>query len=205
MTVELIRHGETALQAEKRYQGTTDEPLSPAGIAMLKQCGRDVPRVYVSPRLRARQTADILFPTAEQIVIDGFAEMDFGAFEGRNYQEMEQDAEYRAWVDGGCTGRCPGGESREGFSARVCEAFEKLMDRDDSQELVIVAHGGTMMAVLERFGRPAREYYAWQRPCGAGWLLDADDWKTGRTLRVLAETDGRRDGGSVWNGSPRRH
>ena len=200
MTVEFIRHGETALQAEKRYQGRTDEPLSPAGIAMLQQSGRPVTTVYVSPRLRARQTAAILFPAAEQIVIDAFAEMDFGAFEGRNYREMERDADYRAWVDGGCTGRCPGGESREEFCARVCEAFEKLMYRaSGSQELVIVAHGGTMMAALERFGKPTRDYYAWQRPSGAGWLLSADGWKTDKTLRVLAGTDYRRDGGSVWN------
>ena len=199
MTVEIIRHGETALQADKRYQGRTDEPLSPEGIAMLQQSGRDVPRVYVSPLLRSRQTAAILFPAAEQIVIDAFAEMDFGAFEGRSYREMEGDAEYRAWVEGGCTGRCPGGESKAEFCDRVCEAFEKLMDSTSgSQELVIVAHGGTMMAVLERFGRPAGEYFAWQRPSGAGWLLGADGWGSDRTLRVLAETDCRRDGGSVW-------
>ena len=198
MTVEIIRHGETALQAEKRYQGRTDEPLSPAGIALLRPGGRHVPTVYVSPLLRARQTARILFPEAEQIVIDGFAEMDFGAFEGRNYKEMELDADYRAWVDGGCVGRCPGGESKAEFCFRVCRAFEDLMDRaNGSQELVIVAHGGTMMAVLERFGQPGREYFAWQRPCGAGWLLCADGRKTERTLRVLAETDYRRDGESV--------
>ena len=200
MTVELIRHGETALQAEKRYQGRTDEPLSPAGIAMLRPSGRRVRTVYVSPLLRASQTAEILFPEAEQIVIDGFAEMDFGAFEGRNYVEMEHDADYRAWVDGGCLGRCPGGEDKEAFCARVCGAFEKLMERaDGAGELVIVAHGGTMMAALERFGQPARDYYAWQRPSGAGWILSDDAWKTERKLQVLAESDYRRDGGCAWN------
>ena len=200
MTVELIRHGETALQAEKRYQGTTDEPLSPAGGAVLRPDGRHVPTVYVSPLLRARQTAGILFPEAEQVVINDFAEMNFGAFEGLNYSALEHDGAYRTWVDGGCLGRCPGGESRTEFCARVCEAFEKLMDRSSgSRDLVIVAHGGTMMAVLERFGRPVRDYYAWQRPSGGGWLLGADDWETKRTLRVLAETDYRRDGGNAWS------
>ena len=37
---------------------------------------------------RARQTARILFPEAEQIVVPGLREMDFGTFEGRNYVEM---------------------------------------------------------------------------------------------------------------------
>ena len=33
---------------------------------------------------------------------------------------MEHDAAYRAWVDGGCAGRCPGGEDRAEYTARVC-------------------------------------------------------------------------------------
>ena len=28
------------------------------------------------------------------------------------------------------------------------------------------------MAILERWGRPARDYYSWQCPCGTGWLLE---------------------------------
>ncbi len=196
MIVELIRHGRTALQAERRYQGRTDAPLSPEGRAVLRRSERPVARVYVSPLLRARQTAEILFPGAEQIVIEAFAEMDFGAFEGRNYIEMEHDADYRAWVEGGCRGRCPGGESKDEFCARVCDGFCELMDRaSDAGELVIVAHGGTMMAVMERFGLPKRDYFAWQRPCGTGLRADAAGWRKGGALLLLEETDYRRDGG----------
>ena len=49
--------------------------------------------------------------------------------------------------------------------------------------LVIVAHGGTQMAALERWGEPAREYWQWQCPCGCGWELEYD----GERLRVLRE------------------
>jgi alpha-ribazole phosphatase len=42
------------------------------------------------------------------------------------------------------------------------------------EDLVIVAHGGTQMAVLERWGRPEREYYRWQTSCGCGFLLSYD-------------------------------
>lgn len=195
MIVELIRHGETALQAERRYQGVTDAPLSKAGRDGLRPAARSLDRVWVTPLLRARQTAELLFPEAEQIVVPALSEMDFGVFEGRNYQEMENDPDYRAWVEGGCIGRCPGGESREEFCARVCGGLEALLDEppEREEELVIVAHGGTMMAALERFGRPARTYYDWLRPSGAGWRLDASRWRWDRTLLLLEETDYRRD------------
>lgn len=200
MTVELIRHGETLLQREHRYQGRTDGPLSPEGRAALRQSGAEVPLVYVSPLLRARQTAAILFPGAEQRVVAGFAEMDFGVFEGRTSGEMEHDPDYRAWVGSGCADRCPGGESKTVFCDRVCGAFSALMAAAPRTDpLVIVAHGGTMMAVLERFGRPARDYYAWQRPCGTGWLLRAEERAGARTLRVLAQTDHRKGGGDGWS------
>ena len=57
---------------------------------------------------RARQTAHILFPQAEQIVVPGLREMDFGTFEGRNYIEMENDPDYRAWVDSNCESSAAG-------------------------------------------------------------------------------------------------
>lgn len=182
MKLWLIRHGLTKLGEEKRYQGALDEPLSERGCAELKRADFTPARVYVSPMCRARETAAILFPDAEQIAGPDLREMDFGDFEGRGWWEMEQDAAYRAWVDGGCTGRCPNGEDRAGFSRRVIKTMEALL-QTEKDELVIVAHGGTQMAVLERWGRPAREYYRWQTACGCGWELDWD----GESLHVQRE------------------
>ncbi len=182
MKLRLIRHGLTRLGEEKRYQGALDEGLSGRGRAELRRADFIPARVYVSPLRRARETASILFPTAKQIVIPDLREMDFGAFEGRGWWEMEQDTVYRAWVDGGCTGRCPGGEDRAAFSSRVLKAMEALL-KSGEDELVIVAHGGTQMAVLERWGRPEREYYRWQTACGCGWELD---WN-GERLHVQRE------------------
>ena len=187
MRLWLIRHGLTRLGEEKRYQGATDEGLSEKGRAELKRAGFSPARVCVSPMLRARETAGILFPGAKQILVPDLRELDFGAFEGRGWWEMEHDPAYRAWVDGGCAGRCPGGEDRAEYSARVCAAVHALL-RTERDELVIVAHGGTQMAALERWGDPPREYWRGQRPCGCGWLLDWD----GEKLRVLEEVDFRK-------------
>ena len=173
MKLWLIRHGLTRLGEEKRYQGALDDGLSDRGRAELKRADFTPPRVYVSPMRRAGETAAILFPDSEQILVPNLREMYFGDFEGRAWWEMENDAAYRAWVDGGCTGRCPDGEDRAGFSSRVIQAMEALLQSGED-ELVIVAHGGTQMAVLERWGKPAREYYRWQTGCGCGWELNWD-------------------------------
>ena len=194
--IYLLRHGETAYNAEKRYQGVRDIPLSDAGRAKLRRADFSPRTVYVSPLCRARESASILFPTAVQTVVPGLRVMCFGACDGRNYEEMEHDPAYRAWVDGGCMGRCPGGESRVEFSERVCAAFERLADaevRAGENTLVIAAHGGTQMAVLERYAVPRRDYYAWCAPNGGGYILCADRWQSEKTLELVREVRYEKD------------
>ena len=190
MRIWLIRHGSTAMNEAGRYQGRLDGGLSEAGRAALRPAAFRPGRLIVSPARRARETAAILFPGMEQEIVPDLREMDFGAFEGLSWREMEDNADYRAWVDGGCRGRCPGGEDREGYSARVCAAFAHVLRTEESSgaPLAIVAHGGTQMCVLERGGKPARDFYAWQRPCGCGWLLERE---ADGTLRVREEVDFR--------------
>ena len=186
MNIWLIRHGLTLPGEEGRYQGFLDESLSEKGKLQLEQAPQEPSHVYTSPAKRARETASILFPCADQICIPGLWEMNFGVFEGRTFKEMENDARYREWVDGMCLGRCPGGESRASFSERVCNAFLDVLAKENEwqqsgtaeNDLFIVSHGGTQMAILERWGRPVRDYYSWQSPCGAGWLLKLKEGKS---------------------------
>ncbi len=188
MRVCLLRHGETAWNAQGRYLGRTDLPLTPAGRAALGPAGFAPARVYVSPLRRTAETAEILFPGAEQEAVPDFREMDFGVFEGRSWRDMEDFAPYREWVDGGCRGPVPGGESMERFCQRTCAAFEALMDRAaEAGEplLAIVAHGGTQMAVLERFALPRRDYFSWRGPLGGGFVLDGSRWREERRLTLL--------------------
>lgn len=176
MNIWLIRHGMTLAGEEGRYQGSLDQNLSENGRAALAKAPQKPSHIYVSPAKRARETASILFPDAEQICVPGLWEMNFGVFEGRTWKEMENDPQYREWVDGWCLGACPGGESRAVFSSRVCSAFLTVLKMEEQrngleEDLFILSHGGTQMAILEKWGRPARDYYDWQRPCGCGWKL----------------------------------
>ena len=189
MTIWLLRHGRTRYNDERRYQGQLDIPLSPEGAAELTAADLAPETVYVSPLRRSQQTAQIIFPTARQVVVDDFSEMDFGVFDGRTADEMAEDADYRAWVDGDCTAQCPGGESRAAFCARSCAAFERLLEekrKEQAEDLVIVAHGGTLRAVMERFALPEQDYFDWMSGNGGGYRLALDEalWREQRRLRL---------------------
>ena len=190
MLIYLLRHGLTEYNAEKRYQGQRDIPLSAAGRALL--CRADIsPRVvYITPLCRTRQTAEVLFPGAKLVEIDGLKEMCFGSFEGRNYIEMEHDPDYLAWVAANCESPCPDGERKTDFSDRICRTVAELIDKAlaaGEERLVILAHGGTQMAAMERFAVPHRDYYAWCGPNAGGFVLDAKDW-TEKHLLYLVKT-----------------
>ena len=188
MLIYLLRHGLTEYNAQKRYQGQRDIPLSPAGAAQLCRADFDPDVVYVSTLQRTSQTAHILFPTAKLVQVDGLKEMCFGSFEGRNFIEMEKDPEYQAWVQANCESSCPDGERKADFSDRICRTFAQLVDKAlaaGEQRLVILAHGGTQMAAMERYALPHADYYHWCAPNAGGYVLDAGDWAEQRVLHLL--------------------
>ena len=188
MLIYLLRHGQTEYNAQKRYQGQRDIPLSPEGAAQLRRADFDPDVVYVSTLQRTSQTARILFPEAKLVPVDGLKEMCFGSFEGRNFIEMEHDPDYLAWVNANCESPCPDGETKAFFSERVCRAFAALVDRalaEGEETLVILAHGGTQMAAMERYALPHADYYHWCAPNAGGYVLDAGDWAEQRVLHLL--------------------
>ena len=188
MLIYLLRHGLTEYNAQKRYQGQRDIPLSPEGAAQLRKADFDPDVVYVTPLQRTSQTAKIVFPHAKLVVVDGLKEMCFGSFEGRNFIEMEHDPDYQAWVQANCESSCPDGERKEDFSNRICAAFSKLVDEalaEGKDRLVILAHGGTQMAAMERYGVPHQDYYKWCGPNAGGYVLDAKDWTQKHILTVI--------------------
>lgn len=179
MQLVLIRHGQTAGNALRRYIGATDQPLTETGAAQARKLGGilAVKQVFVTPLLRTQQTAQFLFPGAEQTVLTELREMNFGDFEDRSADEMTDDADYRAWVDGGCVAPCPNGESMEGFARRVWSGFEQAIRALPAQteRAVFVVHGGTIMALVSHYAQPEIAYYdAFTRNCGgyAGILAE---------------------------------
>jgi len=169
----LIRHGATPGNLKRKYIGRTDEPLCREGIEQIKALRKDglkADRLFVSPMLRARQTAEILFPDMTADRLDGIAEMDFGIFEGKSADELSESLEYRSWVDSGCLDPIPDGERFDSFKHRCCAAFEgAVRGLSDGQCAAFVTHGGVIMALLEAFAKPKRPFYNWHVENG-GWV-----------------------------------
>ncbi len=181
MELILIRHCATKGNLEHRFIGVTDEPISPSGRTAAIEAAPRLPRVghvYLSPLLRCRQTADLLWPGIATTVIPDLRETDFGPFEGKNHAELAGDSLYNAWISSPDPTVIPAVESVSACGVRACRALEALFSDARRRGLTcagVVSHGGTIMSMLAQYGRPARDYYSWNMPNCAGFSVKAED------------------------------
>mgnify|MGYP000153287706 CR=1 FL=1 len=153
----LVRHGESIWNREERIQGQADVPLSDLGrrqaeatAAYLAGCGAAA--VYASDLVRAVQTAE---PIAARLGVGiatdaGLREVHFGEWEGLTLAELRQrDPDGLAAYDRDrVRNRPPGAERLEALEARVGEAMARAIARHAGETLVVVAHGGSLRALL---------------------------------------------------------
>jgi len=148
-TTVLLRHGETALSGGQRFAGRGDIPLTATGreqavaaaARLAARGGLDL--IVTSPLARARQTAGAVAAATglEPVVQDGWAEVDFGEWEGLSHAEAERDwpEQMAAWLsDPGAAP--PGGESLAAASDRVLAALDSLLAGHRGATVLIVSH-----------------------------------------------------------------
>jgi probable phosphoglycerate mutase len=152
-----VRHGQTESNATRRYVGQSDSPLTPVGreqVARLKERFASVTfdAVYSSDLGRALTTAQALTePHGHPIVQDPrLRERDYGEFEGRIYDDVraEHPELYAALDRFSTTTPMPGGESVDEVFARVGSFCDNLMADPPGENVVLVAHGGVVRALL---------------------------------------------------------
>ena len=170
----LIRHGKTQGNLEQRYIGCrTDEELCADGIAQLEaRFYPDADMVFASPLKRCIRTAGIIYPGKPVHVVNELRECDFGDFEGCNYDELKENPAYQAWLDSLGELPFPGGESKKEFSDRCVRAFESSTSGLIEGDYAFIVHGGTIMAIMERF--TGGSYYDFQVQNGKGFILKTD-------------------------------
>jgi broad specificity phosphatase PhoE len=149
MRLALLRHGPTEWNAAGRIQGHTDIPLSDTGLTRMSGLRMPFmhPRLYASPLLRARQTAEAL--GLGNAVLDArLMEQNWGAWEGLTREEIfsrhGSDAFEKAGSREGEAFRPSGGESTGELHARVA-AFLTDVAQGDSDAVAIV-HLGVLRA-----------------------------------------------------------
>ena len=193
MELILIRHGITQGNLERRYLGQrNDQSLAREGIRQLEDYAarKRYPRadaLYSSPMKRCVETARLLYPMMVPVVLPSLTELDFGSFDGKNYEQLKDDPAYRRWIATGGMTAPTGGESGAEFTARLEGALRQIAadaGRRGIRRPAVVTHGGCIMTSLSRLADkdlPAGgDFYQYQTPNGGGYKVEMDT----RTLRL---------------------
>ncbi len=195
--IQLIRNGLTSGNLDGRYIGHIDEPLNEEGVEQITQMKQDytypvVDVVFSSPLKRCTETAKLIYPSKEPIVMDGLIEYNFGEFEGKTAEELENHPVFPGWLAGEKGVAPPFGESNEDFSKRIATTFIKIVDgliESGITKSAVVTHGGVIMALLSLFGLPEAPMHEWLTPGGCGYTVRITPslWSQGRKMEVIAQ------------------
>lgn len=177
--IVLIRHSKTEGNLHGRYIGKTDEHLCDEGIELIKsKVFPEVQAVYSSPLLRCIETAKMIYKDFEPIIYDDLRECDFGDFENKNYKELDGNPDYQRWIDSNGMIPFPNGEDIKSFKIRSTKVFEEIIADIIGKNLhtsAIIAHGGTIMAILDKYSNPHKDFYNWQVKNCCGYVLEFDE------------------------------
>jgi probable phosphoglycerate mutase len=154
----LVRHGQSTWNAEQRWQGQADPPLSPLGERQASAAGAAVQhlaltRIVTSDLVRARRTAELLAPPGTAVTADpALRERHAGDWTGLTRAEI--DEQYPGWID---DHRSPSGfEGDEPLLERLLPVVEALLtDPDAPAATLAVTHGGVIRTIERHFGAPS--------------------------------------------------
>ncbi|OLE22903.1 MAG: bifunctional RNase H/acid phosphatase [Catenulispora sp. 13_1_20CM_3_70_7] len=148
-TLILLRHGATALTAEKRFSGAGDPELVDT---------------VASPLARTRQTAQTAADALGLPVSldEGFRETDFGLWDGHTFGEVRErwPAEMQAWLNSPSVAP-PKGESFDAVTARVLAARDSLLKHYARRTVLVVSHVTPIKTLIrDALGAPPEALYA---------------------------------------------
>lgn len=196
MRILLARHGETPWNAEGRYQGQEDIPLSPVGERQARLLGERLRELRIdkavsSPLSRARRTAQLALGEEREAMLGtdaGLMEIAHGTWEGLLASEIAaQDPErLRAWRDAPDTVQMPGGESLGQVFERSWHALERAAEGlGDDQTLLVVAHDAVNRVLLCRvLGIPMSRLWSFRQAPTTLNLLEGPDLERLEVVRL---------------------
>ncbi len=185
----LVRHGETAWNAERRIQGQLDVPLSAVGHAQARATANwlareDFSAIYSSDLARALHTAEasahlLKLPIQRSI---GLRERHYGVFQTLTYAEMQRryPQEYARFLARDAEFAFPdGGESLRRFAERVNQCIDAIVAAHPDGQVLVVTHGGVLDILHRRAsGQPLSAPRDFEIPNAAlNWLeVDQGKW-----------------------------
>lgn len=197
MRILLARHGETPWNAEGRYQGREDIPLSPVGEAQAEALGarlRDlrIDRAVASPLSRAQRTAQLALGAARHALLQtdpGLLEIAHGSWEGLLASEIrDRDPDrLQAWREFPDSVLMPdGGESLQHVFDRAWPALARACDGLGADGTVlVVAHDAVNRVILCRvLGIPFSRLWTFRQAPTTLNLLEGDGLDTLEVVRL---------------------
>lgn len=195
--LHLIRHFEAEGNDEGRYIGNTAHHILESSKDRLEEIKDDCVYppcevLYTAPAVRCIETAQLIYPDFEPIICDSMRELDFGDFEGKTIEELQDREDYRAWVLDAMNNPPPDGEGTMEFLARLYQGLDlifKDMCKKNVSEAVLVTHGGVIMSLLSAFGLPREPIGKWLSKSGEGYtiLLNPQMWLRDRLFEIYAK------------------
>ncbi len=181
--VLLIRHGQSTWNAEGRWQGRADPPLSDLGARQARRAALAVgtiDAVWSSDLARARETATLLAPDGPPVQLHpDLRERHVGAWSGLTRDEIERG--YPGWL---AEGRRPDDwEPDHAVAARAWRALRvAATDAGPGETALVVSHGGLVRVVAAELGVAPGAI-----PNLGGYVLerDGDDFALGRRAALL--------------------
>ena len=154
----LIRHGQTLLNEEERYQGDKDINLTLLGIRQAKLAARylskvNISKIYTSPLKRALDTANIVKKSKDSgiAIRDNLREISFGKWEGMKFDKINEEFhdDYQSWLKDPYNNSPTGGESFKDVQQRaVTEINNIINENEDKSNVAVITHGGVILSLL---------------------------------------------------------
>ncbi len=197
----LIRHGQSAGNAEGRFGGHSATPLSELGLYQAELTAQSLAKekigaIYSSDLLRAIQTAEPLAKTINQEIIttDDFRERHVGVLEGLTFDEAKNQypKDYYALVNRKISHVITNGESYRQLLNRTTRAIRKILREHRGQKVVIYSHTGAIcFMTLQLLGAIHRKTY------NPPWLVTSNcginrfEFRGRNNIRLLTINDTR--------------
>ena len=190
--IHLIRHAITDGNVESRYIGLTDIPVNQKGIDAVKKIMEEhsypyIEKLYSSPLLRCKQTANMIYPDINPVLLDEFVEYNFGDFEGKTFEELKKDPVFAGWIKG--QNSPPNGETIEQLTQRCQIGFAKILDdmmKNKIMNAAVVTHGGIIGHILSQYGIPKKSLNEWICENAKGYTIHIDIslWMRSRSFEI---------------------
>ena len=155
--LHLVRHGEVAEEYHQVFGGRIDMELSPLGHRQAKHLAkflddRPFDRIYCSPMVRVRQTAEPLLDALGQaaVVIDDLREVDFGVWTGYKWYEIEGKFGMDAidWLVHLQNGDVPEAEPMDVYESRIKRSLDRILSEGEGDDVLVFCHGGVIRMLL---------------------------------------------------------